>query len=227
MGCCGVTYEEEVETEISNYLKTLNLPDNKKKGLLKEIQDDLTKRASTVNKYNYPYRLEDVEKTVNFYKNYIFIKSKGFAQFYDIKKNQTLNKEKEKEKEELNKKKEREKKNESVDESEIDKGESNIIVKKKEPTKLNKNNGKKGEENDKDKKDENDEINKDKKNENNNVENNNNNKTNNNINEKEEKLKEDKNNENENNVINPPNKLKESIEIVEEVLIIMKVEITE
>ena len=43
MGCCGVTYEEEVETEISNYLKTLNLPDNKKKGLLKDIQDDLTK----------------------------------------------------------------------------------------------------------------------------------------------------------------------------------------
>ena len=171
MGCCGVTYEEEVETEISNYLKTLNLPDNKKKGLLKEIQDDLTKRASTVNKYNYPYRLEDVEKTVNFYKNYIFIKSKGFAQFYDIKKNQTLNKEKEKEKEkeELNKKKEKEKKNESDDESEIDKGENNIIVKKKEPTKLNKNNGKKDEENDKDKKDENDEIIQDKKDENNNV----------------------------------------------------------
>ena len=34
MGCCGVTYEDEVETEISNYLKTLNLPDNKKKCLL-------------------------------------------------------------------------------------------------------------------------------------------------------------------------------------------------
>ena len=69
MGCCsGVTYEEEVEAEIINYLKTINEPQSKKERLLKEIKDDLLKRASTVDRYYYPYRNEDVEKTVNFYK---------------------------------------------------------------------------------------------------------------------------------------------------------------
>ena len=86
MGCCGVTYEEEVENEIVNYLKTLKNTDNAKKRLLKEIKDDLSRRALTVDKYYYPYRIEDVEKTVNFYKNYISIRLKGFVEFYEIKK---------------------------------------------------------------------------------------------------------------------------------------------
>ena len=42
--CCGVTYEEEVEAEIINYLKTINKPDTTKNKLLKEIKDDLSKR---------------------------------------------------------------------------------------------------------------------------------------------------------------------------------------
>ena len=86
MGCCGVTYEEEVEDEIINYLKTINKPEVTKNLLLKEIRDDLSKRASTVNRYYYPYREEDVEKTVNFYKNYISLKLKGFVELYDVKK---------------------------------------------------------------------------------------------------------------------------------------------
>jgi len=79
MGCCWVTYEEEVEEEIIKYLKTINKPEEIKKNILREIRKDLMKRASTVNRYYYPYRKEDVEKTVDFYKNYISLKFKGFV----------------------------------------------------------------------------------------------------------------------------------------------------
>jgi len=68
MGCCGVTYEEEVEEEIIKYLKTINKPEEIKKNILREIRKDLKKRASTINRYYYPYRKEDVEKTVVFIK---------------------------------------------------------------------------------------------------------------------------------------------------------------
>ena len=149
MGCCGVTYEEEVENEIVNYLKTLKNTDNAKKRLLKEIKDDLSRRALTVDKYYYPYRIEDVEKTVNFYKNYISIRLKGFVEFYEIKKKDTKPEEKEKEKEEQDKNTEKnenkdnkEKKSESDKESEIEKDENKeeIAIKRKDPTKLNNNN---------------------------------------------------------------------------------------
>ena len=78
MGCCGVTYEDEVEQKITEYIKTLKNPDNKKKRILQEIKNDLTRRANTVDRYYYPYRTEDVDKTVNFYKNYIAMRLKGF-----------------------------------------------------------------------------------------------------------------------------------------------------
>ena len=84
--CCGVTYEEEVEEQIKNYLKNINKSKQTKDRLFKEIKDDLSKRASTVNRYYYPYRNEDVEKTVNFYKNYISLRLKGFVEYYDVKK---------------------------------------------------------------------------------------------------------------------------------------------
>ena len=86
MGCCGVTYEEEVEEEIIKYLKTINKPEETKNNILREIREDLMKRASTVNRYYYPYRKEDVEKTVNFYKNYISLKFKGYVPSYVQKK---------------------------------------------------------------------------------------------------------------------------------------------
>ena len=84
--CCGVTYEEEVELAIINYLKTIKKPDSQKNMILKEIKEDLLKRASTVNRYYYPYRGEDVEKTVNYYKNYILMKMKGFITLYEVKR---------------------------------------------------------------------------------------------------------------------------------------------
>ena len=147
MGCCGVTYEEEVENEIVNYLKTLKNTDNAKKRLLKEIKDDLSRRALTVDKYYYPYRIEDVEKTVNFYKNYISIRLKGFVEFYERKKKDTKPEEKEKEEQDKNTEKNenkdnKEKKSESDKESEIEKDENKeeIAIKRKDPTKLNNNN---------------------------------------------------------------------------------------
>ena len=76
MGCCGVNYEEEIEKDISNYIQTLNISDDSKRKLLSEIKDDLKKRSSTDKNYN-PSRIEEVEKTVNYYKNYISLKLKN------------------------------------------------------------------------------------------------------------------------------------------------------
>ena len=89
MGCCGVTYEDEVEQKITEYIKTLKNPDNTKKRILQEIKNDLTRRANTVDRYYYPYRTEDVDKTVNFYKNYIAMRLKGFIEFYEVKNMET------------------------------------------------------------------------------------------------------------------------------------------
>ena len=138
MGCCGVTYEDEVEQKITEYIKTLKNPDNTKKRILQEIKNDLTRRANTVDRYYYPYRTEDVDKTVNFYKNYIAMRLKGFIEFYEVKNMET--KIDVAKKEEQAKKKDKE---ESDDESQKEKNENNnndIIINKKEPTKLNNNN---------------------------------------------------------------------------------------
>ena len=142
MGCCGVTYEDEVEQKITEYIKTLKNPDNTKKRILQEIKNDLTRRANTVDRYYYPYRTEDVDKTVNFYKNYIAMRLKGFIEFYEVKNMET--KIDVAKKEEQAKKKDKDKdKDESDDESQKEKNENNnndIIINKKEPTKLNNNN---------------------------------------------------------------------------------------
>ena len=141
MGCCGVTYEDEVEEKITEYMKTLKNPDNTKKRILQEIKNDLTRRANTVDRYYYPYRMEDVNKTVNFYKNYIAMRLKGFIEFYEVKNIET--KIDVAKKEEQNKKKfeNNKDKDESDDESQKDKKENDndIIINKKEPTKLNNN----------------------------------------------------------------------------------------
>ena len=134
MGCCGVTYEEEVEEEIINYLKTINKPEVTKNLLLKEIRDDLSKRASTVNRYYYPYREEDVEKTVNFYKNYISLKLKGFVELYDVKKKKKKKKMKKrkKKKKKVKKKKKKKKtvKKKSMKKMEMEKMKKILIIKK-------------------------------------------------------------------------------------------------
>ena len=141
MGCCGVTYEDEVEEKITEYMKSLKNPDNTKKRILQEIKNDLIRRANTVDRYYYPYRMEDVDKTVNFYKNYISMRLKGFIEFYEVR-NVSPKIEVAKKEEQIKKKDENNKdKDESDDESQKEKDENNneIVISKKEPTKLNNN----------------------------------------------------------------------------------------
>ena len=92
MGCCGVTYEEEIEKQISDYIKTLNESEETKKKLLQEVHEDLKKKKSTESDYD-PSKKENVDKTVNYYKNYISNKIKGKNNSNDIK---AIEKEKEK-----------------------------------------------------------------------------------------------------------------------------------
>ena len=75
MGCCGVTYEDDIEKDISDYLKTLNISDELKITLLKEVKEDLKKKSLTDNNFD-PSRYVNVEKTVNYYKNYINMRLK-------------------------------------------------------------------------------------------------------------------------------------------------------
>ena len=140
MGCCGVTYEDEVEEKITEYMKSLKNPDNTKKRILQEIKNDLIRRANTVDRYYYPYRMEDVDKTVNFYKNYISMRLKGFIEFYEVR-NVSPKIEVAKKEEQIKKKDENKDKDESDDESQKEKDENNneIVISKKEPTKLNNN----------------------------------------------------------------------------------------
>ena len=140
MGCCGVTYEDEVEEKITEYMKSLKNPDNTKKRILQEIKNDLIRRANTVDRYYYPYRMEDVDKTVNFYKNYISMRLKGFVEFYEVR-NVSPKIEVAKKEEQIKKKDENKDKDESDDESQKEKDENNneIVISKKEPTKLNNN----------------------------------------------------------------------------------------
>ena len=140
MGCCGVTYEDEVEEKITEYMKSLKNPDNTKKRILQEIKNDLIRRANTVDRYYYPYRMEDVDKTVNFYKNYISMRLKGFVEFYEVR-NVAPKIEVSKKEEQTKKKDENKDKDESDDESQKEKDENNneIVISKKEPTKLNNN----------------------------------------------------------------------------------------
>ena len=140
MGCCGVTYEDEVEEKITEYMKSLKNPDNTKKRILQEIKNDLIRRANTVDRYYYPYRMEDVDKTVNFYKNYISMRLKGFIEFYEVR-NVAPKIEVSKKEEQTKKKDENKDKDESDDESQKEKDENNneIVISKKEPTKLNNN----------------------------------------------------------------------------------------
>ena len=84
MGCCGVTYEEEIEKQISDYVKTLNESEETKRKLLQEVHEDLKKKKSTDSDYD-PSKKDNVEKTVNYYKNYISNKIKGKNNPNDIK----------------------------------------------------------------------------------------------------------------------------------------------
>ena len=84
-GCCVLTFKDEVEGEILSYINRIKSHERNKKTLIFEIKKDLTKRAAVVDKYNYPYRKEDVKKTVNIYKNYIYRKFKGNLELLEDK----------------------------------------------------------------------------------------------------------------------------------------------
>ena len=84
-GCCITTFRDEVEDEILSYIKLIKSHERNKKSLIFEIQKDLSKRAAVVDKYNYPYRKEDVKKTVNIYKNYIYKKFRGKVELLEDK----------------------------------------------------------------------------------------------------------------------------------------------
>ena len=84
-GCCQITYQEEVEEKIIAYIKRIKKTERTKNSLIKDIKEDLLRRASTLDKYYYPYRSEDVDVTVNLYKDYIFHKLKGNIEFLEDK----------------------------------------------------------------------------------------------------------------------------------------------
>ena len=92
MGCCVVTYEEEIEKKVSDYIKTLNESEETKRKLLQEVHNDLKKKILTDSNYD-PSKKEYVEKTVNYYKSFISMKLKENNNSNDIK---ALEKEKEK-----------------------------------------------------------------------------------------------------------------------------------
>ena len=87
MGCgCGTTtFRDEVEREVFSYIKRLKKANNTKNILIHEIQKDLIKRSEIIEKYNYPYRYDDVEKTVKIYKNYIYRKFDGRVELLEDK----------------------------------------------------------------------------------------------------------------------------------------------
>ena len=163
--CCEVTYLDEVEDKILSYINRINKPEDTKNKLIRHIKEDLLRRASTVDRYHYPYRNEDVELTVDLYKKYIYTNLWGNFILIEDKIKKVENEEKAKLIE--NEEKKEEKQEEKVDEKEIkiknlilsvneNKKEENeikenkenkkveinneIIINKKVPTKLENNN---------------------------------------------------------------------------------------
>ena len=144
MGCCVVTYEEEIEKKVSDYIKTLNESEETKRKLLQEVHNDLKKKILTDSNYD-PSKKEYVEKTVNYYKSFISMKLKENNNSNDIK---ALEKEKEKNPEQkiikennIEVKKDKEEtilnKVENIAFNNIDKNNKSIITDIKEENKTN------------------------------------------------------------------------------------------
>ena len=147
-GCCIPTFRDEVEGEVFSYIKRLKKHDETKNKLIQEIQKDLIKRAETVEKYKYPYRHDDVEKTVKIYKNYIYKKFKGNVELLEDKIKTKENEEKvkniKKDDNKLKLKEEEKNKNKNVFD------ENKIVDKDKEEKKESNNNEEKKKEENKD-----------------------------------------------------------------------------
>ena len=141
-GCCIVTFRDEVEDEILSYINLIKSHERNNKNLIYEIKKDLSKRAAVVEKYNYPYRKEDVKKTVNIYKNYIYQKFKGNVELLEDK----IKSKEKKEKEIKNKIKEDDKKitlKDKINYNTIEFEKDNKLDENKKEQKINNNDNKK------------------------------------------------------------------------------------
>jgi hypothetical protein len=71
MGCCEMTFEQEVRDEIMKYINTLNIANERKNYYINLIEDDLKKKSAALNSYHYQYRDDDKTKVVEEYKTMI------------------------------------------------------------------------------------------------------------------------------------------------------------
>ena len=89
--CFEMTFEDEVEEQVLLYISSLKRSEVTKLRLIKHIKADLSKRALTLDKYHYPYRKDDIEKTVSQYKELVNKKLNGNGHFLEEKKNSNSN----------------------------------------------------------------------------------------------------------------------------------------
>ena len=72
MGCSsGRVFESDVRKLIYEYINSLNINNDKKAQLKKEISDDLARKDAALVSYNYETNEDDVNEVVQQYKEYI------------------------------------------------------------------------------------------------------------------------------------------------------------
>ena len=87
MGCTGEkTYEEAVQYEMRRYINRIpNLVSSRKNEITNFINQDLKKKSKALENYQYIYREEDVQQTVQEYKILIWEKfNVGIKPNYEI-----------------------------------------------------------------------------------------------------------------------------------------------
>ena len=130
MGCTGEkTYEEAVQYEMRRYINRLpNLVSSRKNEITNFINQDLKKKSKALENYQYIYREEDVQQTVQEYKILIWEKfNVGTKPQYEIAIEQnnedTKKREKKEKKEKI--KEEKDSNNESKDNKKDNNKENN------------------------------------------------------------------------------------------------------
>ena len=130
MGCTGEkTYEEAVQYEMRRYINNFpNLVSSRKNEITNFINQDLKKKSKALENYQYIYREEDVQQTVQEYKILIWEKFKeGIKPNYEIAIEQnnedTKKREKKEKKEKI--KEEKDSNNESKDNKKDNNKENN------------------------------------------------------------------------------------------------------
>ena len=130
MGCTGEkTYEEAVQYEMRRYINSFpNLVSSRKNEITNFINQDLKKKSKALENYQYIYREEDVQQTVQEYKILIWEKfNVGTKHKYEIaieKNNEDTKKREKKEKKEKIKE-EKDSNNESKDNKKDNNKENN------------------------------------------------------------------------------------------------------